>query len=160
MPTPVIPLYIRQQFWEGAGFNLEGADLHGSGNLRVRFFDDQLPAYNIDTLQDVADLTPATYEIPTTTGTPAYTNGVAGIVPASVAVAPDTTNDRVELDFADIVIGQDATGPTDVQHMALAKYAAADADAHIVGMVDAGAAKSVQGGDLTWALDPEGFCYW
>ena len=160
MPTPVIPLYIRQRFWEGAGFNLKGVDLHASGNLRARFFNSSTPAYNIDTLQQIDDLTPATYEIPTTTGTPAYTNGTAGIIPASVTVAPDTVNDRVELDFADIVIGQDATGPINVQHMAICKYNVADTASDIIGMVDAGAAKSVQSGDLTMQLDPEGFCYW
>lgn len=160
MPTPVIPLYIRQQFWEGNGFNMAGSDLHVSGNLRARFFISTLPTYDIDTLQDIADLVPATYELPTTTGSPAYTNGVAGYIPQTLVVGPDAVNDRVELDFADITLGQDAARTESIQHMAICKYAAADADAHIVGMVDAGAGKSIAAGDLTMALDAEGFCYW
>lgn len=161
MPTPVIPLYIRQRFWEGAGFNMEGTNLHASGNLRARIFNSSLPAYDIDTLQQIDDLTPATYEVATSTGAPAYTAGAGnGLIPSAVTVAPDTTNDRVELDFADLTVGQDATGFTNAQHLAICKYAALDADADIVGIVDAGAAKSIQTGDLTWQLDAEGFCYW
>lgn len=161
MPAPTIPLNFREAFWTGGGFDFEGTDLDAGGNLRVRFYDDTVSStgYDIDTTNDLDEF--AADEIAACAGSPSYTPGDGnGIAPSSPSVAKDTTNDRVELDFGDVTLGQDATGPTDIQWMMVAKYDAADANALIVGAVDAGATKSVQSGDLVWQLDAEGFMYW
>lgn len=143
MPDVKISNDVKGDFWTGGAFDL-------TGTLKVRFFTSSL-ALDIDNDHDVADLA---NEIASSAGSPAYTPGAGnGLTLGTPTVTVDDTNDRAVFDSADIVLGQDASGPTDVRSWAIVKDEALDADAAIACMGNNGITHNLQGGDLTVSPD-------
>ena len=84
---------------------------------------------------------------------PEYPAGGKTIVAQTVTV--DTVNDRIEWDFDDVPFLQDATGFTNARYARLYKNAG-----NLICYADLGGDKSIQGGDLTLQIDPDGALNW
>lgn len=92
----------------------------------------------------------ATNEVATGT-----TYSAGGPTLANQTVTVDTVNDRIEWDFDDVTIGQDASGFTNGRIARLYKNAG-----NYLCYADLGGDKSIQGGDLTLQIDPDGALNW
>ena len=83
-------------------------------------------------------------------------SGFARVTLASKAVAADTSNDRGELDCADITFSSLAAGTRSVEGMLVYKHVSADSDSIPIAWIDNFTNFAGNGGDVTFTVNAEG----